>query len=164
MKATVTCDKISNSSYLTAQYRNDVFRNRYDFLKKHQPGFRLVQMPSLAILSGQKSAPERIQATDYICTVALSPAVQPKRHTEIRDSTKRSGHTTLIVPKVQVMSTAARDGLAQAHLSALADKKKSLIKHDSYSYNDLEFNEEYFKIIINTTQHQTAQATLSLLS
>ena len=73
-----------------------------------------------ALLSGQKSALERIQATDFICPFAKSSLVPPKRHKEISNFTKRSGCATLIVPKVRVTSTAAWDGWGRAHPGALA--------------------------------------------
>ena len=72
---------------------------------------RKVQKPPLAMLSGQKSALESIQATGDICTLlyASSPAKAPLRFVKGSMNHWRERHRFL--PKAQVTSTAAWDGL-----------------------------------------------------
>ena len=77
-------------------------------------------MPTLAMLSGQKSALESIQATDYICHVALRQQSGQSATRKQMAPRNGGGSTTDTLPKVGVTSTAAWDGWDRAHLGALA--------------------------------------------
>ena len=81
-------DKISNSVILRAQNRKTFSRNGIVFLKRLISAIRKVQTPPLAMLSGQKSALESIQATVFVCPSlhAGGPAKAPLRF--VKGSTK----------------------------------------------------------------------------
>lgn len=102
-------DKISNSVILRAQNRKTFSRNGIVFLKRLISAIRKVQTPPLAMLSGQKSAPESIQATVFVCTLLCRRRSSQSASTFFRAPRNFGGSATFFLLKVLVTSTAARD-------------------------------------------------------